>query len=499
VDNLINKNLLARNTGWNLAGLLIPIIVAIFAIPLLIRGLGTDRFGVLSLAWVVIGYFSLFDLGLGRALTQLVSKKLGTGQDQEIPELIWTALFLMLLLGLVGTIVMLLLSPWLVHEILNIPEALRPETLHSFYLLSLSIPFLVSTAGMQGILKSYQRFGLINAVRIPLGVLIFAGPLLVLPFSRSLLPVVSVLTVGLLIAWGVHFPICFFVIPALRRSIAIKAALVGSLFRFGSWMTVTNIVGPLMVHLDRFLIGALASMTAVAYYTTPYEVVTKLGLIPAALIGVLFPAFSTAFAHDRSYTTRLFSQGVKFIFLGMFPVALFIVTFASEGIDLWLGAEFVENSSYVLQWLAAGVFINSLAQVAFAMIQGAGRPDLTAKLHLLELPFYLLGVYWLIKQYGIQGAAVAWVARITIDAICLFGMVRWFLPINKSIFLQKILPMGAALFALALAAMLSGLAVKFFFILATLIIFALGSWFLILNHEERAFIADRFRVIRVSD
>ena len=154
-------------------------------------------------------------------------------------------------------------------------------------------------------------------------------------------------------------------------------------------MTVTNIVGPLMVYLDRFLIGALASMTAVAYYTTPYELVTKLGIIPVALVGVLFPAFSTTFAHDRSYTTQLFSQGVKFIFLGMFPVILLIVTFANEGIYLWLGAEFAQNSSYVLQWLAAGVFINSLAQVAFAMIQGAGRPDLTAKLHLLELPFYL--------------------------------------------------------------------------------------------------------------
>jgi O-antigen/teichoic acid export membrane protein len=361
----------------------------------------------------------------------------------------------------------------------------------------MSIPVIISTAGMQGILKAYQRFGLINAVRIPLGVFIFAGPLVVLPFSQSLLPLVSILVGGLLIAWGVHFPLCFRTIPALRHGIAIKRGLIGPLFRFGSWMTVTNIVGPLMVYLDRFLIGALASMTAVAYYTTPYEVVTKIGIMPAALVGVLFPAFSRGFVCNRSYTARLFSQGVRFIFLGMFPIILFIVTFAHEGIDFWLGPEFAHNSSCVLQWLAAGVFINSLAQVPFAMIQGAGRPDLTAKLHLVELPLYLVGVYWLINTHGIKGAAIAWAARIGIDAVCLFGMVHWFLPTNKSIFLRKILPVCAALLALALATILVSVGMKVLFLLVTLIAFALGSWFLILNHEERAIINNRFKPIQI--
>lgn len=74
-------------------------------------------------------------------------------------------------------------------------------------------------------------------------------------------------------------------------------------------MTVTNIVGPLMTYMDRFLIGAFISVTAVAYYATPYEVVTKFWLIPSALVGVLFPAFSTALAHDRQRAGQLFGRG----------------------------------------------------------------------------------------------------------------------------------------------------------------------------------------------
>lgn len=499
MHELTNRSLLARNTIWNLVGQIVPLIVAIFAIPLLIRGLGTARFGVLTLAWVVIGYFSLFDLGLARALTQFVSRKLGAGQDQEIQAVIWTALFLMVVLGLAGTLVMSLFSPLLVQEMLNIPAALQPETLYSFYLLALSVPVILSTAGMQGVLKAYQRFGLLNAVRIPMGAFIFLGPLLVLPFSQSLLLVVSFLVAGLLISWVVHFPLCFCVIPALRHGIAIKGALIGPLLRFGSWMTVTNIVGPLMVYLDRFFIGALISMTAVAYYTTPFEVVTKIGILAGALVGVLFPAFSSSFAHHRTCTERLFNQGVRYIFLGLFPITLFIVTFARKGLDFWLGAEFAQNSTCVLQWLAVGVFINSLAQVAFALIQGAGRPDLTAKLHLIELPFYLLMVWWLIGSCGIEGAAIAWVARIGVDTVILFAMAHRLLPARASTIKRKVIAIGAALLVLVLASLHMSFIVKGVFFLVVLAAFVSASWFLIMTPEERTLIGNRLKTIQVSN
>jgi len=87
------------------------------------------------------------------------------------------------------------------------------------------------------------------------------------------------------------------------------------------------------------------------------------------------------------------------------------------------------------------------------------------------------------------------VARIGIDTVCLFGMVQWFLPTTKSILLKKILPMGAALLALALATILVSVGMKVMFLLVTLIAFAVGSWFLILNHKERTFIGNQFKPI----
>src|SRR3954470_23444312 len=110
----ISSASLSRNVLWNFAGQVAPLFAAVFSIPLLIKGMGVDRFGLLTLAWMVLGYFSLFDFGLGRALTKLVSERLGEGRAAEIPELVWTAMVLMAFLGVAGAGGMFVLTGWLV-------------------------------------------------------------------------------------------------------------------------------------------------------------------------------------------------------------------------------------------------------------------------------------------------------------------------------------------------------------------------------------------------
>lgn len=320
-----------------------------------------------------------------------------------------------------------------------------------------------------------------------MGLFMFIGPLMVLPFSNNLFSVVAMLAAGRLVAWFVHFAFCLRVAPGLKEGVTIRAEFMGLLFRFGGWMTVTNIVGPLMVYLDRFLISAMVSVAAVAYYATPYEVVTKLWLIPGALVSVLFPAFAASFVQDSNRTALLFGRGVKYVFLSLFPIILLIVTLAHEGLDLWLGAEFAQNSTRVLQWLAVGVFFNSLAQIPFALVQGVGRPDLTAKLHLIELPFYLLAVWWLISAYGIEGAAIAWVVRVVVDTLILFGMAQRFLSSSVSIVQFVGFAVGAILLILTPVVLPMGMTLKGSFLFLTLIAFALITWLLILAPAERSF------------
>jgi O-antigen/teichoic acid export membrane protein len=136
----------------------------------------------------------------------------------------------------------------------------------------------------------------------------------------------------------------------------------------------------------------------------------------------LYPAFSKNLVQDRVHARELFGKGVRYVFIAVFPVVVVIVLFAEKGLMWWLNAEFARNSTHVLQWLSVGVLFNSLAQIPFVLLQGAGRPDITAKIHLIELPCYLVALWVLIPKMGINGAAMAWCARSMLDAGLLFGM-----------------------------------------------------------------------------
>jgi O-antigen/teichoic acid export membrane protein len=76
----------------------------------------------------------------------------------------------------------------------------------------------------------------------------------------------------------------------------------------------------------------------------------------------------------------------------------------------------------VLQILAIGVLINSVAHVPFSLLQGVGRPDLVAKAYLLELVIHLGLSVLLIGRFGAVGAASAWGLRALVDAALLFGL-----------------------------------------------------------------------------
>lgn len=484
-SHLTGSGILARGALWNMLGHALPLASALLALPLLIHGLGTDRFGVLTLVWAAVGYFGLFDFGLGRALTQAVASRLGHGAREGLSTLVWTALLMMALLGVGFGLLVAASVPWLVGHVLHIPEALQRETAISFYLVAIALPALTTATGLRGILEAHQRFGLINAVRIPLSILSFLGPVAAVSLSPTLpLAVVSVAVLRILDA-AILLVLCLRVLPALREPWRIAIRDLQPILQLGGWMTVSNIVGPLMVYFDRFLIAALLTVSAVAFYSTPYDAVTRLWFIPGAVAGVLFPAFATTASSGLVRTASLFRQSVKYAFIALFPVILVIVVFAPEGLALWLGPEFAENSTPVLQILALGVLVNGIAHIAFALVQGLGRADLTAKLHLCEVPFYLLALVWATSTFGIVGVAAVWTLRAVLDALALFGMTSKLLGLDLRVTARDAgIVLGIAAMTAA-AAVAPGLAARLVAASAILLIFALGVWHWGLSPAER--------------
>ena len=421
----IGGRALARNTMLNLAGQVLPLLVAVFTAPYVIHHLGPDRYGLYSLASIVVGYFALFNLGIGPATTKYVAEHLGSGEIDSLPQLVWTAVASQMCLGLAGGILLAAASPLLVERALKIPAGLQPQAHVIFLIMAAALPLDFVAGSFRGVLSASQRFDLLNAIDVPLGALMGLIPVAAIALGYGLPAIVFCLVLLRVASVSVVIALCLRLHPALR-GVRFDFGLVRSLLKFGGWVTVSGAVGPVLVYIDQFLIGALLSIAAVGYYAPPSGIASKLNILPGCLSSTLFPAFSTSSGRgDSEWIRKTLIRSLKFLILIVGPVTLVLVFFARPLLALWLGTDFADEGALPLQILAGGVLMNSLAYIPYYLLQGVGRPDLTAKFHLLELPIHIALVWFLVTRFGLPGAALAWTLRVTLDFVLLIAGACW--------------------------------------------------------------------------
>jgi O-antigen/teichoic acid export membrane protein len=407
---------LLAGTAWNLVGQGLPLLAAVAAIPFLVRLLGLERFGFLALAWVLIGYASLLDLGIGRALIRTVAERLAHGDADGAAARGRVGLSLLLGLGLVAGLVIALLAPTLAVRVLRVPEPLQTEALLALRLLALSLPFVMLTAGYSGLLSAHQAFRPLNLVRLLFSVLSYLAPLALALAGRVELPWVVGAVVVLRVAGVMAFA------RAASRHCDFRwrpqwppVALMRELLSLGGWMAVSNIVGPLLTYLDRLLIGALVPIGSVGLYSAPYDLVSRVLVLPYSITSSFMPKVA-GLRPGTPESARALERLSRLLFVAMLPVCLVLVALSFPVMELWLGAEASREAAWVLQILAAGVMVNAVSQGPATMIVSIGRPRDLALLHLVQLPVFLAVVWVLTEHMGIVGTALAALIRFVLDA-----------------------------------------------------------------------------------
>jgi O-antigen/teichoic acid export membrane protein len=199
--------------------------------------------------------------------------------------------------------------------------------------------------------------------------------------------------------------------------------------------------------------------------------------------------------NNPDFTRKLSLRAVKYIFFILYPIVLVLITFANEGLSLWLGEKFSTNSSLILQFLAAGILFNGIAYIPYAFLDGIGRPDITAKVQLIELPFYLLAMWFAIKNKGINGAAFVWMLRMIVDAFLLFFFAKRQISAHFEFkFKLNYLFIFLLLFISFCLVLISSTSLKFVLVLMTLTMFLYSSWKFLLVGEEKMFLISRIKI-----
>jgi len=476
---------LLRFTGWNLFGLCTPMAVAFFALPPLRGRMGADIYGAFMFLLTVVNYLSILDLGLGRATTQFMSTRIAARRLDELPAIFWTALAMMLGFAVAGMAIFFPLISPIVCQWSKIPPAMQTDAMYTLFAAGIGTPFLVMAACLVGVLEAHQEFRLINFIRLPMQIYTFLGPLAVALVSHSLLAPVVALLAGKAVECAIYFGACLWSVPVLRRGVCFQRDLIRKLFALGGWMSVSSIAMLVLNQVNSVIMFGLLPVAMVGFYATIAEMVIRLLIFPRAWVSVLFPSFSAQHALEPGSVAPLYARGIKSLLVFTFPVALALCSFSGEALTFWQDQAFSDASAGVMRWLTAGIFVYSLSFVPFSLLQGVGRPDISAKLNLVEIPLAVAAAWFLMKHFGMTGAGIAWFLRCVFETLAMTLLAHRFAPRSGASVARSAGVMGVALVWLGAMSVIPSFTVRLAMFPLAVGSFLLLGWVWLFDAEER--------------
>ena len=410
---------LKRSATLNFIGGILPMFVALVTTPIYLHYIGAARYGVLAIVWMVQGYFGFLDLGLSSATSNRIAQ-LGEEPHREREAVLWTALILNAALGLAGGVALY----GLMHVLLSYFDMgpdLRNELLPALPCVACLVPLSNLISVFNGALVGRERFGTLNVVTlpvtlmyqlVPLGAALLFGPNLRYLVYGTLVAGIAALLVTAFAVWRV-FP--------LRLAAGPCRDLVGKLFSYGAWISVTSLAQPLLETADRLMIGHALGPQAVTYYQVPFNLAGRVRIFPSVIVRTLFPRLS---ALDAASAAALSSSSIRGLAAALTPMTVFGIFLMHPFLSLWVGQDFAARAASVGETILVGIWLTSIASLAACHLQAIGKPGIVARFQAYEmLPFFAL-LWWMLQHFGVLGAALAWSARCLLDGVLLLHAAR---------------------------------------------------------------------------
>ena len=411
----------ARNSALYFSSLAVPALAAIFLVPVTVRALGPARFGLLALAWAVAEGSGIFDFGLGRATVRFVADGTARGAAR-VREIVLASLFSQTAAGILAGLLLYAFAPVLVGRVFKISPANVPEAIAMFRVLAFHLPVILSIASLRAALEGAQRFDISTALRLPGSLASVVVPALAARAGYSLAVILWMLL-------GVRVFLFLLTATVVRRSLfshgwTLPAGFgaLREMLGYSGWVAISTALGPILASFDRFVLGSIVGVVGLGLYTGAAEAANRFLLIPVTAFSTMLPAVAAAEARDgRERAIYVIHAARRQLVALMLPLCLTLFVFAPTLLRIWLGPAYGNASGPALRILSVGVFLTGLAVLPLALLYGSGRPDLPAKINLLQVFVHVPLTIALVRMWGIAGAALAVTIRSAED----FVLYEW--------------------------------------------------------------------------
>ena len=399
----VHKNVIFSGVGY-----LLPLVAALATIPIMVKYLGTDLYGLYAICISMVGFMTLVDLGVGQTIVKYVAEYEITDKRDEIKPLLDISFLIYVAIGLLASGLLYVFSAELGRLFYNVPErqGLAQSVLH---LTAIALFFSYTNQFFINVCKAYHRFDIPSIIQNVgnLGGIILSTVLLLLGYS------IQEIMFGYIIIYAAGFVFgyvsCLRILPTeIKLGFSFDKTVFEKILGFSFYTFISNLMASLTTRADKLVIGGVIGTEAVTFYQIPYTIAQMANGIIHTLVQIVFPRFSELVGlndHDR-----LLSLYKKVTLIMLFISTLIEVALMSAGgefLKIWISPEFAAKATLTLQIISIYFFLNSNIVTSYWLIQSKGNAKLIALISIFGATIYFIGLHYLGKHFGYNGAAAA--------------------------------------------------------------------------------------------
>ncbi len=427
----LKKNVVANYLGyaWRTA-------INLAFVPVYIRFLGVEAYGLIGVFATLQILFGLLDIGLRPALSREMARSTaGVTKGEVLRDLlrsveaisVGTALFTA---GAIGA-----LSGWLAHEWVR-PDALSPETVaHAFLLMGVvtGLRFMegLYTACLVGLQRQVLENGLSSAMAGlralgAVGVLMFVSNSILAFFVWQVF--VSLLTSVLL---GVA---TYRRLPPAGRPARFSWPALRSIWRFAAGTLAIMVLSIILTQADKVILSRLLPLETFGYYVLAAVVAGSLTSVAAPITTAFYPRFTHLVAmKDEVGLRTAYHQASQLIAVVAGSVAITLIAFAEPLLLIWTGdARLASAVAPIMAFLVLGTLFNSLMMNPYHLQLAHGWLSLSIQINIVAVLIVIPGILLAVPRFGAVGAAAIWAGLNTGYLLVGIGLMhRRLLPEEK--------------------------------------------------------------------
>lgn len=404
---------LKYNTIANYIGRTWTSILGLLFIPIYLKFLGIEAYGLVGFYMALSSVIGILDLGIGgtmnREMARLAAKGGFAGEQRDVVR---TLEIIYLGIAVFAGGAVFIYAPFITNNWIKAENLDPASILKAVQLMGITISLQFPVSLYQGGLMGLQRQVLLNFIIIVTGTLRSFGAILILWLVSP--------TIEAFFAWqviaSIVASIALFValwcsLPKQQAPARFRGNILVGVWKYAAAISANAIVGVVLTQLDKVLLSKVLSLEMFGYYSLAATVGSAVWMIILPFNSAIFPRLVQL--HEAMQTDKLrlfFHQASQFLSLALFPVCALMIVFSSEMLSLWLNdPAVVRQCDLIVSLLVLSTMLNGIASVPGYSASAFGWPQLITYTNLTQailiIPLIISMVYFL---NGV-GAAIAMV------------------------------------------------------------------------------------------